>query len=31
MRARGSESESSITRSWITGLSRAAEAANNER
>jgi NAD(P)-dependent dehydrogenase (short-subunit alcohol dehydrogenase family) len=31
MRARGSESESDITRSWITGLSRSAEAANNER
>ena len=31
MRARGSESESPITRSWLTGLSRAAESANNER
>lgn len=31
VRARGHESESPITRSWVTGLSRAAEAANNER
>jgi NAD(P)-dependent dehydrogenase (short-subunit alcohol dehydrogenase family) len=31
MRARGSESESELTQSWITGLSRAAESANNER
>ena len=31
LRARGHESESPVTRSWLTGLSRAAEAANNER
>jgi NAD(P)-dependent dehydrogenase (short-subunit alcohol dehydrogenase family) len=30
MRATGSQSESTVTRSWLTGLSRAAERANNE-
>jgi NAD(P)-dependent dehydrogenase (short-subunit alcohol dehydrogenase family) len=31
LRARGWQSESRVTRSWLTGLSRAAAAANNER